>query len=379
MLTIFKDAQKCLLFLMLLFAGINHSQAQTDTVNKPSAPQSNEDEDFSQYDNIEFAETGAKRFCSPKIEGISPQKLIGLGFDFQASHNMSLDSFNNNLTRGDAQTYSINNASGIRFNCNIPVISKTNIVWQMGANYWETKYNRADEGISLPFFPHPIANALLNNGLRTLGLNTTIFKPLNETNFILFQGSTDLNGDYDWNLMPMKYLKYSAAVIYGKRPSERKQWGLGLSRTYRVGELNYIPIFMFNYTDSKNKWGSEILFPAKAHVRRTINPRNMIFAGYELEGQSYRLYRDNYLRNEDLEIRRGEIRLRLVYECSIKEFLWLSVQAGYRINYRYNVDRLENGNEILRAFGILSKEPYVMNNKLSNPLYFNVSLNLVSP
>jgi hypothetical protein len=68
-----------------------------------------------------------------------------------------------------------------------------------------------------------------------------------------------------------------------------------------------------------------------------------------------------------------------VYECSLKEFLWLSIQAGYRINYRYNVDRLENGNEILRAFGLLSNEPYIMNNKLSNPLYFNISLNLVSP
>ena len=379
MLFIFKGTQKCLLLLLLLFGGLKNTQAQTDTATKTATPQSAEEEDFSQYDNIGFSEAGAKRFCSPKIEGLSPQKLIGLGFDFQASHNMDLDSFNSNLLSGNANSYAINNASGIRFNCNIPVISKTNIVWQLGANYWETKYNRADEGPSLPFFPNPVANALINNGLRTLGLNTTIFKPLNETNFILFQGSTDLNGDYDWNLMPMKYLKYSAAVIYGKRPSERKQWGLGLSRTYRVGELNYIPIFMFNYTDAKNKWGTEILFPARAHVRRTINPRNMLFAGYELEGQSYRLYRDNYLRNEDLEIRRGEIRLRLVYECSIKEFLWLSIQAGYRINYRYNVDRLENGNEILRAFGILSKEPYVMNNKLSNPLYFNISLNLVSP
>lgn len=365
---------------LLLFFGLNTSHAQIDTANKLATPTATEEEDFSQYDNIGFAETGAKRFCSPKIEGISPQKLISLGFDFQASHNMALDTFNNNYSSGHDHTYSINNASGLRFNCNIPVISKTNIVWQLGANYWETKYNGVDQGITNgAFFPNPLANTLSTNGLRTLGLNTTIFKPLNETNFILFQGSSDLSGDFDWNLMPMKYLKYSAAVIYGKRPSERKQWGLGLSRTYRVGELNYIPIFMFNYTDAKNKWGTEILFPARAHVRRTINPRNMIFAGYELEGQSYRLYRDNSIRNEDLEIRRGEIRLRLVYECSLKEFLWLSIQAGYRINYRYNVDRLENGNEILRAFGLLSNEPYIMNNKLSNPLYFNISLNLVSP
>jgi hypothetical protein len=174
-------------------------------------------------------------------------------------------------------------------------------------------------------------------------------------------------------------MKYSAALIYGKRPSERKQWGVGLARTYRAGELNYIPIIFFNHTDAANKWGSEVLFPARAHVRRTINSRNMLFAGYELEGQSYRLYRMESIRNQDLEIRRAEIRLRAVYEFSLKDFIWMSVQAGYRINYRYDVDRLTNGKEIYRAFGLLSDEPYIMQNTLTNPFYFNVSVNLVSP
>jgi hypothetical protein len=55
------------------------------------------------------------------------------------------------------------------------------------------------------------------------------------------------------------------------------------------------------------------------------------------------------------------------------------VQAGYRINYRYDVDRLTDGAEIYRGFGLVSDAPYVMVNKLTNPLYFNISLNLVSP
>jgi hypothetical protein len=109
----------------------------------------------------------------------------------------------------------------------------------------------------------------------------------------------------------------------------------------------------------------------------------MLFGGFELEGQSYRLWNTNgtpdKFRDEDLEIRRGEIRLRALYEFSLKDFVWLSVQAGYRINYRYNVDRLVDGPEIYRAFGLLSDAPYVMENRLGNPLYFQISLNLVSP
>lgn len=374
--TLYKRATIMACFFISFLASAN---AQTDTATTPQ--KNTEDEDFSMYDEVGFADQSAKRYCSPKIEGLSPAKLISLGFDFQGPYKMTLDTFNNNINQGSPENGINTVTSGMRFACNIPVVSKTSLVWQMGANYWESGYNiNSSESITKPvvYAENPMLQSL-KNGLRTLGLNTTVFKPINDKNFLLFQGSADLSGDYDWNLMPTKYLKYSAALIYGKRPSERKQWGVGLSRTYRAGELNYIPIIFFNYTDAANKWGSEVLFPARAHVRRTINPRNMIFAGYELEGQSYRLYRMESIRNQDLEIRRAEIRLRLVYEFSLKDFLWLSVQAGYRINYRYDVDRLNNGEEIFRAFGLLSKEPYIMKNTLTNPFYFNISLNIVSP
>jgi hypothetical protein len=91
------------------------------------------------------------------------------------------------------------------------------------------------------------------------------------------------------------------------------------------------------------------------------------------------VWNDPDLRSEDLEIRRGEARVRFVYECSVKDFIWLSVQAGYRVNYRFDVDRLVEGEEIYRAFGLLRDDPYAQVNGLGNPLYFNVSLNLVSP
>jgi hypothetical protein len=372
---LYKRATITACFFISFLASAN---AQTDTATTPQ--KTTEDEDFSMYDEVGFVDQSAKRYCSPKIEGLSPAKLISLGFDFQGPYKMTLDTFNNNISQGSPENGISTVTSGARFSCNIPVVSKTSLVWQMGANYWESGYNITNQTTAASgYVENPMLKSLQSNGLRTMGVNTTLFKPLNDKNFLLFQGSADMSGDYDWNLMPAKFMKYSAALIYGKRPSERKQWGLGLSRTYRAGELNYIPILLFNYTDAANKWGTEILFPARAHVRRTINSRNMIFAGYELEGQSYRLYRMESIRNQDLEIRRAEIRLRLVYEFSLKDFLWMSIQAGYRINYRYDVDRLNNGEEIFRAFGLLSKEPYIMKNTLTNPFYFNISLNLVSP
>jgi len=376
---------KILLLGLFLLGPIEWTQAQS--VDSTRTPQATEDEDFSMYDQVDFADQSARRYCSPKIEGLSPAKLISIGYDYQGGYGLGAGTFDNKADDKNWPQDSVNvlNSRGLRLGFNIPVISRTNLVWQMGANYWEQRY--AIEGLNgePSSSPHPLIQSLQENGLRTLGVNTTLFKPLDDRRFLLFQGSADLNGDFSLpGLMPLKYLKYSAALIYGIRPNEKKQWGLGVARTYRVGELNYIPVFLFNWTDRSNKWGSEILFPARAHVRYTFNPRNMLFGGFELEGQSYRLWDSpsmmSYnLRGEDLEIRRGEIRLRAMYEFSLKDFVWMSVQAGYRINYRYEVDRLVGGQEIYRAFGLLSDAPYVMENRLGNPLYFQVSVNLVSP
>jgi hypothetical protein len=374
------NALSTLLILSLVFSTLVAS-AQ---VPQPTDTSSSE-EDYSQYDNLNFADEGAKRFCSPKIEGLSPAKLISIGYDYQFGYTMKTDSLKRSYPVNSEflpQESKVLSSQGIRIAANIPVISNTKLVWQLGANYWEQRYT-FDNPDSLK---NPLLVALNNKGLRTVGLSTTLFKPLNDKQFLLFQGSADYSGNYSIkNLMPLTYLKYSAALIWGKRTTEKKQWGIGVARTYRVGELNYIPVILFNYTDVANKWGSEILFPARAHVRRTINSRNMLFAGYELEGQSYRLWDNSLpgtavdLGRENLEIRRGEIRLRLVYEFSLKGFVWMSIQAGYRINYRFDVDRLISGKEIYRAFGFASNVPYVMLNELSNPFYLNVSINLVSP
>ena len=351
--------------------------AQTETESTDSY----DDIDWSLYDDLGFEDESIKRYANAKIEGLSPAKLISFGYDFQSPYTITPG----DLTLGDGtiiaggEALQVNSTAGIRAGFNLPVVSQTNLVWQMGANYWNTSYNYAEAPTSAD---NPLHQTLSEHGLRTSGVNTTIYKPLDEEQFILFQGSADMSGTYGSSLLPAQYLKYSAAVLWGKRPTEKKQWAVGVARTYRVGELNYIPVILYNKTSANNKWGTEALFPARVHVRRTINPRNMVFLGYELQGQSFRMYENLPgfdIRDEDLEIRRGEIRVRAIYEFSLKNFIWMSVQAGYRINYRYDVDRLVSGPDIYRAFGLLDSPDYAQLNALTNPFYVNVSVNLVSP
>jgi hypothetical protein len=361
------------LTVLLGFLAFNLSlAAQSDTIPEPT-----EEEDYSMYENAETIDD-SKKYCSPKIFDLSPQRFVSVGWDFQMPYEMQFSNvgeYEADATVPYAETGKANYAGGLRLSANIPVISRTDLLWQLGANFWDTRFN-----IDPTFIRNDnagIIETLNENGLRTAGISTTLFKPLGEKQFLLFQGSADLSGDYTLdNMQSLRYLRYSAALIWGKRPSDRKQWGLGVARTYRVGEMNYIPVIFHNWTAPNRNWGTEVLFPARAHVRYKFSSRSILLGGYELEGQSYRIANLSDADNS-LEIRRGEFRARLDYQRQISGFVWLGVQAGWRYNWGFDADRLPDGREFFRGF--FGTQDYAMLNNVGNPLYFNITLNLVSP
>jgi hypothetical protein len=343
---------------------------QLDSTNNQPA-----DEDFSQYDSYNLIDNASKKYCTSKVFDLSPAKLISIGYDFQGGCKLNTDTLFNAGSNQLPGFGNIQFSHGLRLALNIPVISNNAIIVQVGANYAEQRYRFSQLNTSAP---NDLIATLKENGLRTTGLNTTIFKPFNEKHFLLLQASADLNGDYNFNSINLKYLRTSAAAIWGWKKSDRKMIGIGVSRTYRVGEMNYIPVLLINYTAPNRKNGCEILFPARAHYRRTFSARSLALLGYELEGQSYHLgNRTNTPSLSNLELRRGELRIRAIYERSISGFIWLSAQAGFRYNYSFNVDRLPDGKEFFRGF--FGDQPYAMTNTLTNTFYCLVGINLVSP
>ncbi|MFM7234519.1 MAG: hypothetical protein ACKOZM_08000 [Flavobacteriales bacterium] len=355
---LFPAASTLLLFIFQSMSIV----AQTDTTTA-------EEEDFSMYENLEFADAGAKRFCTPKVFDLSPAKLIWAGFDYQGPFGIDYGS----LAGRDSAHGHFDGASGLRIGANIPVISKTNVVWQLGMNYARTGFAGAVEN---PV--NALDSTLRSNGLTTTGINTTLFKPLGEEKFIIAQASADLNGDYYLdNFTPLKYTRYSAAIIYGKKKSDRKMIGFGLSRTYRVGELNYIPVMLLNWTAPSRKWGVEMLAPARAHIRKTLSARNILLVGYELEGNSYRVLRDDPSNKAGYELRRGELRFRAIWETSMYQFFWMSLQAGYRYGYSFNMDLFRNDREFFRGF--FGDQLYAQENNYRGTWYLQLTVNLVSP
>jgi hypothetical protein len=337
-----------------------------------------EEEDYSLYDDVEFVDVAARQFCSAKILGLSPTRFVSIGWDAQLPYDMSSSRPGEYQPDDDfqaAETSEVRYTGGLRMDANIPVISRNSFIWQMGGQFRDVRYQFSDRNTSEG--SAGLQQTLEDKGLRTFGLNTTLFKPINERDFLLFQGGANLSGDYTLNdLQSLKYLRYSAAILWGKRPSDYLQWAVGVARTYRVGELNYVPVILFNWTAVNRKWGAEVLAPARGHLRYTFDTRSLLLAGYALEGQSYRL-NDLSENGNSLEIRRGELRLRLEYQRQLTGFIWVSAQAGWRNNWSFHVDELEGGDEFFRGF--FGDQTYRLLNDLGDTPYFNISIHLVSP
>jgi len=338
-----------------------------------------DEEDYSMYDDVEDVGT-IITYCSPKIYDLSPNRFISVGYD--VAGNGTLRTTDEGVYAPDAEVaqndQSNLNYHGIRINANIPVISKSKFVWQLGAGF--NQANIATNRIANSS-DHNLLLDELNEGLTSINLNTTLFKPLGETNFLILQLLAEQNGNYSFGSAPsgpnIGNTKYSGTLLWGKRPHDRLQWGVGVSRTYRAGELNYIPVVMYNYTSKNRKWGTEILFPARAQYRRKINSRNILLAGFELEGGSYRLYNTPF-NAQNLELRRSEIRVRLDYQKQLKGFIWMGIQAGMILNYSYNIDDLTATDDKDFYRGFFGDQTYTFTNSLSPMPYVNLTFNLVS-
>lgn len=332
-----------------------------------------EEEDFSIYDNFEYADEETKTFASPKIIGLSPNRFVNVAWDVQSPYDAQFSSIGSYAPDDNwetAESSRINYTGGLRLNANIPVISRNNLVWQMGANYMNTAFNVHESNNTI------ILNQLNHQSLKTSGLFTTVYKPLNEKQFLIFQAQADYNGDYSINnLQPFNLIKYSGAVLWGKRPHDRLQWAVGVSRTYKVGALNYVPIVMYNWTSKSEKWGTEILFPARVHGRYKVNNNSLLLFGYELEGNSYHL--NNLSQNgNSFEIRRGEIRPRIEWNRKLIGFFWLNAQVGSRINYSFDADELEGGRDFYRGF--FGNQNFAAFSSLSNSFYGLIGISFVS-
>lgn len=324
-----------------------------------------DDFDFSQFQAAD--NTKIKVYCNNKVLNLSPTKLISLGYDVMTPFDMKVKetSEENKIPVTNRSTPVVPN-HGVRFNANFPVVSTNKFILNASVGYWESRYE-VEKPNNLPF-----AKMLGQSALRTTTAGFTIFKPLNEKNFLIFQGEAALNGNYNFSDISPDFgkMKYSAAALYGWKFNDNTNFAVGFTRTYRGGAVLHIPILMYNKTFNQ-KWGIEALLPARGAVRYNFSTKSLLMFGYELEGQSYYMQPTNrenarWTPNR-FELQKSEIRPRISWDKSITDFIWFNIQAGVRVNYRF---------ELVEKAG--DSKPLVKHD-IGLPFYFNVGLSFVSP
>lgn len=339
---------KTLLLGLVLCLSLGVAKAQTDTTQT---------ENFDAYGDADDRQI--KTYCTQKTLYQVPTKLISVGYEYQMP--FGLRTTDNKLgTEINGTEQHISAMRGLRIGLNFPVISRSNFILNLGLNYWNTELDGSN-------LTNTFVQGLQRKGMRSTGLNVTIFKPFDNKHFLLVQVSADKNGNYrgfsDFNA---NAITYSALAAYGWKKDDNLMWGIGLTRTYRAGEVLHIPAIIYNQTFNKN-WGIEAVFPARVNLRRNFGTTSLLMFGYEIEGNSFLL--ENIIGGRSVALRRGELKPRITYERQITGFMWLSAQAGMRLNWRFDASNMMNS----------PRGEFVFQNTLGPAPYFNVSINLVSP
>jgi hypothetical protein len=306
------------------------------------------------FDANEYTDAAdAKILCTQKVINQTPTKIISIGWE----QNLS---FNNIYKKDSSTNYTdkINNMGGLRTTLTYLAYSTNKLILSIGATYWGSKVNTKAVG------NNAINTQLYNNTMHIEGLNVLMFKPLNSKNFIIAQANADgsyISNDNTWRLTK-KSITYYGSAMYGWKKSDYNMIAVGASYTYRLGRPLVVPILFWNKTFNE-RWGMELLLPARGHARYNFSTNSMLLAGFELEGQQFDLGKTNYY------MQRGEIKPRLALEQKLKGFIWLSAQLGYRIGYRMiAVDKYNGG----------TKNEVLINNWGNSP-YINIGINFVSP
>ena len=224
---------------------------------------------------------------------------------------------------------------------------------------------------------YPLYRSLEDKNLKSIGGSLYVMTQLKRNRFFMLRFNAKLKGDY-WkehigDVSKYTFLKMEISPVIGWKINPRKSWGVGLAYSYTFGDPLIFPVFVYNHTFHE-KWGVEAFLPARVKLRYQASPLCYINAKAKLHGGSYSIHFDDGELNKfkTLELRRADVNFSLEIEKGIYDWLWLSLDAGYRSNINFDVT---NKNHAFSLSGSkLTNESNVIDSRTGGSMFLNVSL-----
>ncbi|OWP65037.1 hypothetical protein CDA63_01385 [Hymenobacter amundsenii] len=353
--------------LVTAISGTAQAQVRpaTPPVYPPPAPMAS--------DTVQANQVGQRQeFAVPSVVGQGPSKGIVAHLEGLADFKIDSEIRDKEPVTKANTTVTKNRRAFIKGY--IPAWNNPHLKVILGFNYDREEFQFQDPDKS-SFYRN-----LEDKGLKTLGAQLAVIRPVDEVHWYIARVKGELNGDYTSSELNVSdYLKMSGEFIYGWKRSPYLAWGVGAQIGYTFGRQSIYPVILYNHTFNQ-RWGVESLFPARVSVRRNVNPKTLLFGGYTVDGMNYNIKLREPLANglQTLIIRETELKLRLRLEREIYDFLWFGLEGGYRYNVNFNaVDAASNERTLPQLFS--GSRNRLVTNNLGTVPYVSVEIFLVPP
>ncbi|SDX83520.1 DUF6268 family outer membrane beta-barrel protein [Hymenobacter psychrophilus] len=313
----------------------------------------------------------AQEFAVPSVIGMGPSK--GVVAHIEALSNFSITSQINDREPKERTENTVTKNRRAFIKAYAPLLNNPHLKVILGLNYDREEFQFADPNKSVFY------RDLEDKGLKVIGTQLAVIRPVDEVHWYLARVKAELNGDYTSSELNVSdYLRTSGEFIYGWKRSPYYSWGVGAQLSYTFGRQSLYPVILYNRTFN-SRWGVESLFPARVTLRRNLDPKTLLFGGYTVDGSNYNIkLREPLGELRTLIVRQRELKFRLRAEREIYDFLWFGVEGGYRYNAGFSAFNEDNYRRSL--FNILGGgRTQAVDNTLGGAPYVSVELFLVPP
>lgn len=313
----------------------------------------------------------SQEFAVPSVVGMGPSK--GVVAHIEALSNFNISSQLNDREPNERTENTVIKNRRAFIKAYAPLVNNPHLKVILGLNYDREEFQFEDPNKSVFY------RDLEDKGLKVIGTQLAVIRPVDEVHWYLARVKGELNGDYNSSELNVSdYLKVSGEFIYGWKRSPYYAWGVGGQLGYTFGRQSLYPVILYNRTFNP-RWGVEALFPARVTLRRNLDSRTLLFGGYTVDGLNYNIkLREPLGGLRTLIIRQTELKFRLRAEREIYDFLWVGLEGGYRYNYSFNAFDEQSNRRSLFSVGGNSREKTVVNT-LGGAPYVSVELFLVPP
>ncbi|MEN7549107.1 DUF6268 family outer membrane beta-barrel protein [Rapidithrix thailandica] len=273
-----------------------------------------------------------KRWALPGVCHSGPSR--GISFERKSTPGFQLRSISPNSQIGNGVSQ-VNSHSYNKFKMYIPALNTKRNKVLLGFRYsWEEF--TFDKPSDLSYLPH---QNLHDRHLKTLGMNMIAVHSLSETHYLAFRGAASASGLFEgWLPEESEYYTFNASLLLGKRLSDSREMGFGLYASKKFNRFSIYPLFLYNHTFNE-RWGVELLLPKKASLRRNFSSSTLALLTSELTGNRYYLPEIQLAEGSTnpitLQLLQWETSLSL--QQAILPMLWLSVQAGFRKSFSFDI------------------------------------------